>query len=527
MQRHRTRVQEVAIGHRTVIADPGMSHWYCTNPYGPHGPGVCQPLESTVQTTSPTAYTKVNAEMSKLCVGYESFKDSANEILVPNKVYPSRYRGKKAKPWKQKYHWAWSRPTDWHYNSCLHIKKSLGKLQCVALDLAHGVDTGFLYTPGAPGQPQNHHYMVSGSRFRFTDLGSFGVSPVTKDDESCFMSKDEFLPEMLLSLRREAMRVMVPNLENGFSLPVFIGELGDVRRMLGGILKGIQNLFSLLGDLISSPVRTISQHHLSTTFGWQPLERDVKAIITRILNLRKDVENFLKHAGIRNTFHYGRPLRATYYKPDLFVESDRVVNLPLGPGQDYAAMANWFDQLTFNVHKSVTVEDFSYHATLEFVYWIPDVGALEGALASLDRFGLNLSVSDIWELIPFSFVVDWFVNVQSILARFDRSACGQNLPVQVVISDFCDSIKFKYTEKADVSNVAVIGDFGLTSDGVSHVCAAGWTASPLLASLQYEEDAFYRWRTTPALYTEDFPGLTTPHGMQIVNGLALIGGNVF
>jgi len=333
------------------------------------------------------------------------------------------------------------------------------------------------------------------------------------------MSKGDFTQEHLATLRRMALLDMVPNMENGFSLPVFIGELKDLPRMIGGLLAGLQGLLKFLGNLLTRPLKTLSKSHLSAIYGWLPFQQDVHTIVSRLVNLRKDVDNFLEHAGTRNTFHWGHPLDKLYYKPEeFFYSTNRVVNLPTGTGQTYEHLGYFLQGCSFDVVEDNHVEDFEYHATMEFVYNVPEIGTLAFALAALDRFGLNLSVSDIWELVPFSFVVDWFFNVQSVLARFNDT----NLPVQIVINDFCDSIKFKYTEANHLSVNGSLADSRHKADGVSHFCQGGWTVSPLSADLDYIEDAYYRWRTIPVISTEDFPNLTTPKGFQLVNGLALI-----
>jgi hypothetical protein len=66
----------------------------------------------------------------------------------------------------------------------------------------------------------------------------------------------------------------------------------------------------------------------------------------------------------------------------------------------------------------------------------------------------------VWNAIPFSFVVDWVVDVGSFLGTFARD----NFPIDTVITDFCHSYKWRkdmhvdayYQDRGDLS-VALFG----------------------------------------------------------------------
>lgn len=52
----------------------------------------------------------------------------------------------------------------------------------------------------------------------------------------------------------------------------------------------------------------------------------------------------------------------------------------------------------------------------------------------LKGLGLDLNLSNTWDLIPFSFVVDWFINLGDIFARLDHDDVVSNLNVRTVIT---------------------------------------------------------------------------------------------
>jgi hypothetical protein len=75
---------------------------------------------------------------------------------------------------------------------------------------------------------------------------------------------------------------------------------------------------------------------------------------------------------------------------------------------------------------------------MRYTYTIPEIDSEYAKLKGvLDLIGLKANLSIIWEAIPFSFVVDWFVSVDDFLRQFDTNY----LESVVTILDFCYSIK--------------------------------------------------------------------------------------
>lgn len=60
--------------------------------------------------------------------------------------------------------------------------------------------------------------------------------------------------------------------------------------------------------------------------------------------------------------------------------------------------------------------ELAYYCTLNLKLKDNPVAMIGNAL---EKLGLNPSAANIWDLIPFSFVVDWFTNIGSILSRLD------------------------------------------------------------------------------------------------------------
>jgi hypothetical protein len=70
---------------------------------------------------------------------------------------------------------------------------------------------------------------------------------------------------------------------------------------------------------------------------------------------------------------------------------------------------------------------------------------LRGLLGQIDSLVYSLGVtkiaSVIWEAIPYSFVVDWFVSVGDFIESLEESIFD---PLPIVIHDFSHSLKYEY-----------------------------------------------------------------------------------
>lgn len=76
----------------------------------------------------------------------------------------------------------------------------------------------------------------------------------------------------------------------------------------------------------------------------------------------------------------------------------------------------------------------------------------------LEMMGLNLNLSNSWDMIPFSFVVDWFVNIGDILSRIDV----ENALAKVKVYSVCQSTKGTQTYSPD-SVKGAIGSISVTT----------------------------------------------------------------
>jgi len=78
---------------------------------------------------------------------------------------------------------------------------------------------------------------------------------------------------------------------------------------------------------------------------------------------------------------------------------------------------DWIVQVfgTLKCSQNVTTSE-SYTADAGCLYTLGDIPGLSLAL------GLDSPIETVWELVPFSFILDWFVNVGTILSSFEQNA---------------------------------------------------------------------------------------------------------
>jgi len=128
-----------------------------------------------------------------------------------------------------------------------------------------------------------------------------------------------------------------------------------------------------------------------------------------------------------------------------------------------------------------------------------DASALQGQLGKLrgliHAFGVDRVGSILWEALPFSFVVDWFVNIGDMIRSVEDHLLD---PLPIVIHDFSHSLKY------------------------------GWRISlrwnwdgKILTDIAYRDYEYYeRRRDIPSLW--DSLSVHTPNANQVGLGLSLI-----
>ena len=204
-----------------------------------------------------------------------------------------------------------------------------------------------------------------------------------------------------------AYEAMLPSLEADVSLTNFLLELADLKQLL--------RLFRPSSDLS----KKISEGHLTWNFGIKPLISDVAEIYNSLSNYEKRLRDFLDRRGKPQKRYYSESTD----------EGDDTIAWSMST---YGQMSGY--RLKYKLRKTATMS-YTYQ-TQDIVSRLDKLQALRGML------GLKLTPSVIWEAIPYSFLVDYVINVQQWL----RSLENDVIEPTVEITDYSISTKLSFSE---------------------------------------------------------------------------------
>jgi hypothetical protein len=248
---------------------------------------------------------------------------------------------------------------------------------------------------------------------------------------------------------------MMPRLNKGTSLVNFVLELKDLkrsnplpslRRIMGRKLTMRQlNTDPRLRKKFLKELNTrLTGSHLQAEFGIKPLIQDISQMWNELASLKTTLTTLRQYMGTRQTSYYRRPLldedgekfTLDWIDPLSFT----AWNWPSGIRNDTTRSSGLRDP----IYTSCRAQAFKrpmYTAAMRYTYALPRLSEAEGNVkAFLDTLGVRLDPSIIWNAIPFSFLIDWVVDVSGFLRTFARD----NFPITTSITDFCHSLAYGY-----------------------------------------------------------------------------------
>jgi hypothetical protein len=269
----------------------------------------------------------------------------------------------------------------------------------------------------------------------------------------------------------EALAFMLPRLNEGLSLVNFILELKDLKHMdPRGTYQRLTRRHLRLRDLrdprtrkdVSKELVTrMNSAALNANFGIVPLVKDIIQIFDDLTSLASRLEGLKKYANTQQQRHYKRvvPASAGVFADRDWHSQETTTTWPSGLISDNLDNGGVRRNLLVKTSGRWIVRP-TYHATLRYKYTLPEVDSqLEKVYAYLDTLGVRLDPSIVWNAIPFSFVIDWIVDVSGFLSTFARD----NYPINVTVSEFCHS--FKWHKEAE-TYVAYVADLSLDGDPI-------------------------------------------------------------
>jgi hypothetical protein len=182
----------------------------------------------------------------------------------------------------------------------------------------------------------------------------------------------------------------------------------------GETVQGLTQLGELIPKLEGTIAKTIKSGYLNEKFGWESIASDIGTMSSLLTQIRDRL------AYLRRT--YGRAQRLRFHRKDIYPVS--ILPYPYGiyhenEGGDYALHPMQIGHLT---RYELIEYSCDYSATAKVLNTLTGLDGLEGlARASIAALGLDNPLKQVWNLIPFSFAVDWFFHISPLLDHYTRA----------------------------------------------------------------------------------------------------------
>jgi len=244
------------------------------------------------------------------------------------------------------------------------------------------------------------------------------------------------------SLSQTALESMLPSLGGQNSYLNYLLELRDFRKLASSLSGQIADKMTVLEALLGfnrkdGTLAKLSKSYLMGKFGYQSLYNDVKSFFDAAVNFKKRIDTFVKLANTDLQAHFGTTISGTARGEILRFNSGAI------GGKGVSGSIGGQARITALASNGV-----KYNATLRYRYPLPPELSRAGSELKqlLDVLGVSLNPAIVWNAIPFTFLVDYFVNIGKWLNRLRID----NIRFQTEIRDFCHSAKVTRATVYDV-----------------------------------------------------------------------------
>jgi hypothetical protein len=162
--------------------------------------------------------------------------------------------------------------------------------------------------------------------------------------------------------------------------------------------------------------RSLGKEYLNITFGWKPFLSDLYKILRQMLDISEEIRKYESISGLQVHRRYDFPPIVDTSSTSL--GSARYLNF--GGGSN---IASWDELYDGNPARPLLITDTSY----ERIYFVgmfqfalgPDKGLL-GKIEAFEQLankllGTRITPAVLWELTPWSWLIDWFFEVQNAI----------------------------------------------------------------------------------------------------------------
>lgn len=209
---------------------------------------------------------------------------------------------------------------------------------------------------------------------------------------------EQALNSLLPRIRAELSGVnSLIELKDFANLPHTLYRLTDTAgRVFTGQFAHLKSLYKQYGTL-GNMAKEVGSHFLEWKFNLAPFIADVHSVMKALQVMHDRIIRLLQHSAKGQHRHYSR------WFSEFEVPPER---------RYFGTVFHGPDIMLVSVNRQVHYEPSKFHAEIDYTY---GYGRFQTEFAQLlgllDAFGINLNPATIWRAIPFSFLVDWVVDV--------------------------------------------------------------------------------------------------------------------
>lgn len=224
----------------------------------------------------------------------------------------------------------------------------------------------------------------------------------------------ELSDSILLAQGVRAWAASKPTASQG-GLGQALGELHDLPK-----IPEIKALRDALSKTSAKTARNLAKstgsNYLNIVFGWLPLVSDVKDLVKNIRDFNKNLSQLERDngQGVRRSkkIHGGETTTVQVYSGSGLVT---VPNMLFFPNIDSTLTDGWTATVT-------TQTNWDYRFSARFRYYIDFAKAYQGSYREAARmarilFGADLSPYTVYQLMPWSWAIDWITNIGANLSN--------------------------------------------------------------------------------------------------------------
>lgn len=173
-----------------------------------------------------------------------------------------------------------------------------------------------------------------------------------------------------------------------------------------------RNVKRALRDAFVQNTSILSGGYLYYKFGVAPVISDMRKVSRNLAKYSKALKQYKKHAGTPISVH--RSVGGTF--------GDFVVDIPNNDPPEYGVSPDTGKVWTAGLIPLILPKlSCTIRGIREFKYSSQSFQTMDWLIS---RFGSSGPASFLWERIPFSFVVDWFVDLSGVLNKLDNALTG-------------------------------------------------------------------------------------------------------